>query len=114
MLQSDRWHIFSKAIAELADDADVARRMVIGLLSVGIALIIAASFNEKEVPFFIRAAAEVPIAISIWVFWTASNRFKGQSKSHEPRSIFPNSFRGIIAGMQIFGAAATGLLIWHL
>ena len=104
----------TQCTAGLDDDANIARRMVIGLLSVGIALLIAASFNEKEVPFFMRAAAEVPIAISIWIFWTASNRFKGQSKNQRPPNIFPNSLMGVIAGMQILGAVATGLLIWRL
>jgi hypothetical protein len=141
MFLFDQWHIFGKSIttkatdggrrssveknknsangmaqiiADLEDDADVARSMVIGLSSVGIALLIVASFNDKEVPFLVKAAAEVPIAISIWTFWTASNGFKGQSKKQWPPRIFPNSSWGVIASMQILCALATGLLIWHL
>ena len=104
----------TKSVAELEDDAAVARRMIIGLLCVGIALFIAASFNGKELPYFMKTAAEVPIVISIWIFWTASNRFKGQSRKQRQPKISPLSLRGTIACMQTLGAVATGALIWQL
>lgn len=103
----------TKSVAELEDGAAVARSMIIGLLCVGIALFIAASFNGKELPFFMKTAAEIPIVVSIWFFWPAPNRFNGQSRNQRSPETASISLRAIIASMQTLGAVATGALIWH-
>lgn len=104
----------TKTVTELENDADAAGRMVLGMLSIGAALFIAASFNGQEVSFLMKTAAEVPIVISIWFFWTTSNRFKSQSSNQRPPRSFSISLRGVMACMQILGAVATGALIWQL
>jgi hypothetical protein len=104
----------TKSVADLEGDAAVARRMIIGLLCVGIALFITASFNGKELPFFMKTVAAVLIVISIWFFWTAPNRFNGQSRNQRSPETAPISLRAIMACMQTLVAVATGALIWLL
>lgn len=102
----------TKIVTELENYAEIGRRMLFGLVFVGVALCMGAGFGSTEVTLLMKVGAEVSIGISIWIFWRITRQSKTYSgMTGEQMPVI--TMISLIAWMLITAALGTGALVWH-
>lgn len=100
----------------LANERTFAGWMRTGMACVGVALGLKAVFGDFEPTWAPKVVANVFIALSLFIFWTARNKScKTQQRMNEHATNAQSSRNmTITAGVLSLGAVATGAVLWWL